>query len=158
MAHGTGAAFSRRPKARIVLCGHAPPPGGWGGGLPRNEFQERTTPPRRQAHRHVCHPFTSIERKYPEPPPAGAHVRWPTAQARRLAAAPKRELSCAVTHPLPGGGGEASPATSFKNEQLLPAARRTDMCAIPLLPSSESTRNPRQQARTPGGPRHRRDV
>ena len=24
VAHGTGATFSRRPKARIVLCGHAP--------------------------------------------------------------------------------------------------------------------------------------
>ena len=57
-AHGTGAALSRRPKARIVLCGHAPPPGGRGGSLPRNEPQERTTLPRRQAHRHVCFSLT----------------------------------------------------------------------------------------------------
>ena len=66
-----------------------PPPGGSGGGLPRNEFEEWTTPPRQQA--------------------------------RRLAAAPKRELSRAVTHPARkrGVGGILPPLRGSRGQSPL---------------------------------------
>ena len=112
----------------------------------------------------------SAERKYSTSRPCGTQegglsgVQPPALAAGKKAACPARPragLSCAVTHPaikrgvggtlppvrgsrgqspLPGGAGDASPVTSLKNGQLLPAARRVDMYVFPSCPRISAER------------------